>query len=254
MKRSLATLLLPLAVGCSALPALAASFPCQQAASAQEKLICQTPALSQLDDELAKEWQKSRAFLTGNPDRVAQDKNLTQFQRGWLSSRNTCRDEECLRQSYQQQLTRLRYLNDVTQHTMPDPITRSRRGSCFDGDYSYEYYLQLSDQEYAELSDYFKEMYDQKAPYHLANLTLNTENDEITGNGSVAFRYANKLDDITLSARQMTDTQAVGLTESSFGGQKKLLLTCVDNRQLQITVFDAAGESYLFDYLMVKGK
>ncbi|MCA7015232.1 hypothetical protein LF934_21635 [Dickeya dadantii] len=254
MKRSLATLLLPLAVGCSALPALAASFPCQQAASAQEKLICQTPALSQLDDELAKEWQKSRAFLTGNPDRVAQDKNLTQFQRGWLSSRNTCRDEECLRQSYQQQLTRLRYLNDVTQHTMPDPITRPRRGSCFDGDYSYEYYLQLSDQEYAELSDYFKEMYDQKAPYHLANLTLNTENGEITGNGSVAFRYANKLDDITLSARQMTDTQAVGLTESSFGGQKKLLLTCVDNRQLQITVFDAAGESYLFDYLMVKGK
>ncbi|NAS63045.1 hypothetical protein CVE36_17495, partial [Pseudomonas syringae pv. actinidiae] len=216
MKRSLATLLLPLAVGCSALPALAASFPCQQAASAQEKLIGQTPALSQLDDELAKEWQKSRAFLTGNPDRIAQDKNLTQFQRGWLSSRNTCRDEECLRQSYQQQLTRLRYLNDVTQHTMPDPITRSRRGSCFDGDYSYEYYLQLSDQEYAELSDYFKEMYDQKAPYHLANLTLNTENDEITGNGSVAFRYANKLDDITLSARQMTDTQAIGLTESSF--------------------------------------
>ncbi|ULR30895.1 hypothetical protein MJO48_21155 [Dickeya fangzhongdai] len=254
MKRSLATLLLPLAVGCSALPALAASFPCQQAASAQEKLICQTPALSQLDDELAKEWQKSRAFLTGNPERVAQDKSLTQFQRGWLSSRNTCRDEECLRQSYQQQLNRLRYLNDITQHTMPDPIARPRRGSCFDGDYSYEYYLQLSDQEYAELSDYFKEMYDQKAPYHLVNLTLNTEDGDITGTGSVAFRYANKLDDITLSARQMTDTQAIGQTESSFGGQKKLLLTCVDNRQVQITVFDAAGESYLFDYLMVKGK
>ncbi|QIZ49509.1 MULTISPECIES: lysozyme inhibitor LprI family protein [Dickeya] len=254
MKRLLATWLLPLAVGCVALPSLAASFPCQQASSAQEKLICQTPALSQLDDELAKEWQKSRAFLTGNAERVAQDKILMQFQRSWLSSRNTCRDEECLRQSYQQQLSRLRYLNDVTLHTLPDPIARPRHNSCFDGDYSYEYYLQLPAQEYDELSDYFKEMYDQKAPYHLVNVTLNTEDGDITGNGSVAFRYATKLDDITLSARQMTDTQAIGQTESSFGGQKKLLLTCVDNRQLQITVFDAAGESYLFDYLMSRGK
>lgn len=254
MKRLLATWLLPLAVGCVALPSLAASFPCQQASSAQEKLICQTPALSQLDDELAKEWQKSRAFLTGNAERIAQDKILMQFQRSWLSSRNTCRDEECLRQSYQQQLSRLRYLNDVTLHTLPDPIARPRHNSCFDGDYSYEYYLQLPAQEYDELSDYFKEMYDQKAPYHLVNVTLNTEDGDITGNGSVAFRYATKLDDITLSARQMTDTQAIGQTESSFGGQKKLLLTCVDNRQLQITVFDAAGESYLFDYLMSRGK
>jgi hypothetical protein len=145
-----------------------------------------------------------------------------------------------LRQSYQQQLSRLRYLNDVTLHTLPDPIARPRHNSCFDGDYSYEYYLQLPAQEYDELSDYFKEMYDQKAPYHLVNVTLNTGDSDITGNGSVAFRYATKLDDITLSARQMTDTQAIGQTESSFGGQKKLLLTCVDNRQLQITVFDAA--------------
>ncbi|MGM3173476.1 MULTISPECIES: lysozyme inhibitor LprI family protein [Dickeya] len=254
MKRTLATWLLPLLLGGGALPALAASFPCQQATSAQEKLICQIPALSQLDDELGKEWQKSRALLTGNPERDAQDKSLTQFQRSWLTRRNSCRDEACLQQSYQQQLSRLRYLNDVTQHTLPDAITPARRNRCFDGDYSYEYYLQLSAQEYAELSDYFKEMYDQKAPYHLANLTLNNEDGELTASGSVAFRYANKLDDFTLTARQMSDTQAIGLAEGSFGGQKKLLLTCVDNRQLQITVFDAAGEGYLFDYLMVKGK
>ncbi|WP_192459308.1 lysozyme inhibitor LprI family protein [Musicola keenii] len=254
MKLLLAVILLPLALSCSTFSALAASFPCQQAASTQEKLICQNPTLSQMDDELAKEWQKSRAFLTDNPQRAAQDKNLTLFQRGWLTSRSACRNEECLHQSYQQQIARLRYLNDITQHTLPAPIVRPRRSACFDGDYSYEYYLQLSDQEYAELSDYFKEMYDQKAPYHLANLTLKNDDGDIDGNGSIAFRYADKLDDFTLTARQMSDTQAIGQTEGSFGGQKKVLLTCIDNRQLQITVFDAAGESYLFDYLMAPTK
>ncbi|MDQ5892843.1 MAG: hypothetical protein QG613_1715, partial [Pseudomonadota bacterium] len=41
--------------------AQAASFPCEKAASAQEKLICASPLLGQLDEELAQAWKTSRA-------------------------------------------------------------------------------------------------------------------------------------------------------------------------------------------------
>nr|UKE85392.1 hypothetical protein KXZ65_10600 [Pectobacterium sp. PL152] len=83
--------------------------------------------------------------LSRVPDRVRQQravgKTLNQFQRSWLTTRDQCKDEDCLRQRYQQQLNRLRYLNDIAQHALPSPITPVKSTSCFHGSFSYEYVM-----------------------------------------------------------------------------------------------------------------
>jgi uncharacterized protein len=60
-------------------PAMAASFDCARASTAQEKLICQNPQLSALDEALAAAYRKKMSGLTG-PDAA----QLKQSQREWL--------------------------------------------------------------------------------------------------------------------------------------------------------------------------
>ncbi|MEL4889135.1 hypothetical protein N6P31_19110 [Pectobacterium betavasculorum] len=233
-------------------PAQAASFPCEKAASVQEKLICASPLLGQLDEELAQAWKISRASLTTYGNSAPWEKMLNQFQRSWLTTRDQCKDEDCLRQRYQQQLNRLRYLNDIAQHALPSPITPVKSTSCFHGSFSYTYVMSgLSAEEYRDLGDYFREMYDQKAPYHAVSLTMTNQRGKIEGGASIAFRYGNKLDDSDFTARQMSDRQAIGKGESSFGQQVKILLTCIDDDHLQIATFGSnQEEGYLFNYLL----
>ena len=71
--------------------AMAASFDCAKATSAQEKLICGTADLSQLDERGAALYAAASAATS--------DSNLVKtWQRDWLrSSRNACTDAECLR-------------------------------------------------------------------------------------------------------------------------------------------------------------
>ncbi|KHN55837.1 lysozyme inhibitor LprI family protein [Pectobacterium fontis] len=230
----------------------AASFPCEKAASAQEKQICASPLLEQLDEELAQAWKTSRAFLTTYTNSAPWEKTLNQFQRSWLTTRDQCTDEDCLRQRYQQQLNRLRYLNDIAQHALPSPITPVKKTSCFHGSFSYEYVMSgLSAEEYRDLGEYFREIYDQKAPYHAVSLTMNDQRGKIDGSASIAFRYGNKLDDTSFTARQMSDVQAIGKGESSFGQQVKILLTCIDDDHLQIATFGSnQEEGYLFNTLL----
>lgn len=236
--------------------AQAAGFPCDRATSEQEKLICASPLLGQLDEELAQAWKTSRASLTAYSNSAPWEKTLNQFQRSWLTTRDQCKDEDCLRQRYQQQLNRLRYLNDIAQHALPSPITSVKSTSCFHGSFSYEYVMSgLSAEEYRDLGDYFREMYDQKAPYHAVSLTMTNQRGKIEGGASIAFRYGNKLDDSDFTARQMSDTQAIGKGESSFGQQVKILLTCIDDDHLQIATFGSnQEEGYLFNTLLERDK
>ncbi|QZN95825.1 lysozyme inhibitor LprI family protein [Symbiopectobacterium purcellii] len=241
---------------CAFVPhAQAVSFDCANATSAQEKQICQSPLLGQLDDELAQEWKTARAALTSNTQSQPFEQALNLFQRSWLTTRNQCQDEDCLRQRYQQLLNRLRYLNQVAQHALPTPITPIKTTGCFHGAFSYEDYLQdLTKEEYDNLGSYFQEMYDQKAPYNAVGLDMTQEKGKISGNISVAFRYANRLDDGEFTARQMSDTQAIGRRESSFGGTTKILFTCVSDDEIRISTFDTQGESYLFNMVMTRQK
>jgi uncharacterized protein len=84
---ALATLLLPL-------PAFAASFDCAKAATAVERLICRTPALSQADEQLAAAYK--RAF-----EQSRDTTPLAQDQSRWLRAvRNPCADTRCLGAAY----------------------------------------------------------------------------------------------------------------------------------------------------------
>lgn len=74
---------------------LAASFDCSKATSQVERLICDTPTLSQQDDALAASY---RATLAVDPS--ARDR-----QKVWLREvRNQCKDVLCLATAYQQQI------------------------------------------------------------------------------------------------------------------------------------------------------
>ncbi len=73
------------------LPSMAASFDCSKAASPAEKLICASPALSTLDEDLAQLYKQR---LAASP---ADGKQLRAEQRRWLQQhRDRCGTAECL--------------------------------------------------------------------------------------------------------------------------------------------------------------
>lgn len=101
--------------------AQAASFDCAKAASKVERQICDTPALSRLDDELAE--------IYGRALKLADDKDeLMREQRRWLQARNRkCEstsgpnmllEKNCLVRSYQNRIERL-----IAEHKQLDGYT-----------------------------------------------------------------------------------------------------------------------------------
>jgi uncharacterized protein len=77
-------------------PAQAASFDCGKATTNVEKLICENPKLSDLDEHMA--WFYKEALKkTSFPEK------LKQAQLAWLKKRNKCQDSDCINLSYQTQ-------------------------------------------------------------------------------------------------------------------------------------------------------
>ncbi len=72
----------------------AAGFDCTQAVSQVEIMICDTPELNQLDDDLDSLYKLTKA----HPNKA----QLLQQLRGWLQGRNACEHEQCLLREYQQ--------------------------------------------------------------------------------------------------------------------------------------------------------
>lgn len=77
-------------------PVLAASFNCDKAGTKIERLICDNPDISQLDEELTLAYRK--ALNASSAD------GIRQAQKQWLRERNTCGDEQCLRQAYRSRI------------------------------------------------------------------------------------------------------------------------------------------------------
>lgn len=74
----------------------AASFDCGKAQTKVEKLVCNTPAISKLDDEIGKLYQ-----ATINKASEEQKQVLVTLQKHWLKhTRNVCKDEVCLKLAY----------------------------------------------------------------------------------------------------------------------------------------------------------
>jgi uncharacterized protein len=82
--------------------ARAASFPCEKASSAAEKLVCQDGEVSVLDEVLGRRYAAARLVLKGA------QACLTEDQRIWLlKERAACTDTLCLKRTYLQRLAQL---------------------------------------------------------------------------------------------------------------------------------------------------
>jgi uncharacterized protein len=77
--------------------ASAVSYDCQKAKTFTEKAICQDQELSALDDELDSSYQAAEA-RSKNP------KALKKQQMKWLSERDTCQTNNCVKKSYQKRI------------------------------------------------------------------------------------------------------------------------------------------------------
>lgn len=87
----------------SVFPAYAASFDCAKATTKVEKLICDNPTISELDDDLGKAYQEAI-----NKANEKQKQRLVTEQKYWLKhTRNICTDEPCFRQAYSSRLATL---------------------------------------------------------------------------------------------------------------------------------------------------
>ena len=80
--------------------AQAASFDCAKAQSKVEHIICDTPVISKLDDEM------SAAYKAALQDKKQAD-TIRQTQKQWMKERNNCAEAACVKGAYVQRNTLL---------------------------------------------------------------------------------------------------------------------------------------------------
>jgi uncharacterized protein len=85
-------------------PLMAASFDCNKASSANEKIICNSPNLSNLDDQLSTDYKKTKKNST-NVDELKKE------QLAFIKKTRTCDNEDCLTSLYK---TRIAELNNTS--------------------------------------------------------------------------------------------------------------------------------------------
>jgi len=96
------------ALGCSALPASAASFDCKKASQADEKAICADRQLSEMDVQVATTYRLLRGLFA-----MGMRGNLGDSQLAWLEQRRACgANKACLKQRYQERLDALQKVYD----------------------------------------------------------------------------------------------------------------------------------------------
>jgi len=93
--------------------AWSASFDCQKARNAPEKMVCSDPELSKLDDQLAQTYRDALNTMAAQvkADKITSDtpSRLIKEQKNWITYvRNVCEDIACLRESYQSRVELLK--------------------------------------------------------------------------------------------------------------------------------------------------
>jgi uncharacterized protein len=94
-------------LACFILPShgtLAASFDCQQATQPDERAICASRQLSEMDVEMAVRYETLTGLVA-----MGTRGNMQDEQRAWLGERARCRgNQACLRESYRKRIEKLR--------------------------------------------------------------------------------------------------------------------------------------------------
>jgi uncharacterized protein len=83
-----------------AVSAEAASFDCAKATTKVEHIICDTPEISKLDEELAERYKAALQDQT-------KAEQIRQSQRQWMKERNNCSDAACAKSAYEKRLSAL---------------------------------------------------------------------------------------------------------------------------------------------------
>lgn len=77
--------------------AQAASFDCEKAHTKVERIICDNPEISKLDDELAERYKSALK----DKSRTA---SIRKSQKQWIKDRNGCADVGCIKRAYEERL------------------------------------------------------------------------------------------------------------------------------------------------------
>lgn len=113
MKKSILTFMALLFINTSS---YAASFNCSKAVESLDQLICQTPELSKLDDEMAKTYRYALATAI---DKIS----FKEYQPQWLYMRNDCKlNIKCLALAYQQRIGELKNKLPLSPPTIPKEV------------------------------------------------------------------------------------------------------------------------------------
>lgn len=108
---------------CFAVNVQAASFDCAKASTKVEKIICDNPEISQLDDEL------SASYKTALQDEKHAE-SIRQAQKQWMRERNGCADADCVKRAYEMRLSSL----TIKQATIDDgTVTKQKVASSTQG-------------------------------------------------------------------------------------------------------------------------
>ena len=86
----------------------AATFDCNKASNFVEKVICSDSRLTSMDDQLGRLYK----------DELAASSNIEALkteQKAWLSSRNQCKDSDCIRKAYTDRISALSALTAPAQ-------------------------------------------------------------------------------------------------------------------------------------------
>jgi uncharacterized protein len=78
--------------------ARAATFDCDKASTFVEKVICSDTRLTNLDDQLERQYKDALAASSNNGALKAE-------QKAWLSSRNQCKDSDCIMKAYNDRIS-----------------------------------------------------------------------------------------------------------------------------------------------------
>ena len=93
--------------------ARAATFDCDKASTSVEKVICSDTRLTNLDDQLGRQYKDVLAASSNGGALKAE-------QKAWLSSRNQCKDSDCIMKAYDD---RIRVLNAMSAPAKSGDVT-----------------------------------------------------------------------------------------------------------------------------------
>ena len=101
--------------------ARAATFDCNKASTFVEKVICSDSRLTSMDDQLGRLYKDA---LAASSDITA----LKTEQKAWLSSRNQCKDSDCIMKAYADRISALSAVSASAKSGVSRGHTHERQG------------------------------------------------------------------------------------------------------------------------------